>query len=164
MCVLHAHIKEDEVTNLQKWTLGAGHIVLRYSVVLFFLLFGAAKFTGPEAAAIHPLLVHSPFLFWLPALFEQQIASDVIGIIEIALALLMASRPLSPRLSAIGSYGIAASLVVTLSFLVTTPNLDPALGSFIIKDVTLIGAALWSAGEALAAYRPAPRSQMAAAA
>jgi uncharacterized membrane protein YkgB len=163
MCVLHALIKEGWMTAVQKWTLGAGQIVLRYSVVLFFLGFGIAKFTAPEAAAIHPLLVHSLFLFWLPALFDQQIASDIIGVIEIALALLMGSRPLSPRLSAIGSYGVAASLLVTLSFLVTTPNLDPALGSFIIKDVTLIGAALWSAGEALAAYRPASRSQMAAA-
>lgn len=151
------------MTNVQKWTLGAGQIVLRYSVVLFFLVFGIAKFTGPEAAAIHPLLVHSPFLFWLPALFDQQTASGVVGVVEIALALLMGSRPLSPRLSAIGSYGVAASLLVTLSFLVTTPNLDPALGSFIVKDLTLLGAALWSAGEALAAYRPALRSNLVAA-
>jgi hypothetical protein len=30
---------------------------------------------------------------------------------------------------------------------VTTPQLDPALGNFIVKDLTL-GVALWSAGEA----------------
>jgi uncharacterized membrane protein YkgB len=50
---------------------------------------------------------------------------------------------------AIGSYGVAASLVITLSFLVTTPELDPALGSFIVKDLTLLGVALWSVGDAL---------------
>lgn len=38
----------------------------------------------------------------------------------------------------IGSYGVAASLVVTLSFLMTTPHLDPAFSSFIIKNVTLL--------------------------
>lgn len=38
--------------------------------------------------------------------------------------------------------------MVTLSFLVTTPQLDPALGNFIVKDLTLLGVALWSAGEA----------------
>lgn len=141
--------------------LGKG--IARYSVALFFLGFGLVKFTAPEAAAIHPLLVHSPFLFWLPRLLDQQLSSDVIGVVEIALALMMASRFFAPRLCAAGSFGIAASLVVTLSFLVTTPGLDPALGAFIIKDVTLLGVALWSAGEALvsrrgdvSATRPAP--------
>ena len=140
--------------KLQKWTLAGGQIVARYSIVLFFLVFGIAKFTAPEAASIHPPLVHSPFLFWLPALFDQQIASDVIGVVEIALALMMGARPFAPRISAIGSYGIACALVITLSFLVTTPNLDPGLAGFIVKDLTLLGVALWSAGEALAAMRP----------
>lgn len=145
--------------KLQTWTLKAGQIVARYSVVFFFLMFGAAKFTPGEAATIHPLLIHSPFLLWLPAMLSQQASSDVIGVVEIALALMMASRRFAPRVSAIGSYGIAASLVVTLSFLVTTPQLDPALGGFIIKDLTLLGVALWSAGEALGAagHRSAPQ-------
>lgn len=135
-------------SNLRNGTRSAGLVVARYSVVLFFLVFGLAKFTPGEAAAIHPLLVHSPFLFWLPELFGQQLSSDIIGVVEIALALMMASRPFAPRLSMIGSYGVAASLLVTLSFLVTTPHLDPALGGFIVKDLTLLGVALWSAGEA----------------
>ncbi|MBZ9987133.1 YkgB family protein [Mesorhizobium sp. BH1-1-5] len=142
------------MANLQKWTLAAGQVVARYSVVLFFVVFGVAKFTAAEATAIHPLLVHSPFLFWLPSLFDQQLSSNIIGIVEIALALMMASRPFTPWVSAIGSYGVAASLVVTLSFLATTPQLDPALGAFIVKDLTLFGVALWSAGEALAAVKP----------
>jgi reactive chlorine resistance protein C len=142
------------VSNWRNWSLTAGQVVARYSVVLFFLVFGLAKFTPAEAAAIHPLLVHSPFLFWLPGLFGQQLSSDIIGVVEIALAAMMASRPFTPRVSAIGSYGIAASLVVTLSFLVTTPHLDPALGGFIVKDLTLLGVALWSAGEALRAAGP----------
>lgn len=148
------------MTSLQKWTAAAGDVTARYSVVLFFLGFGLAKFTHAEAVAIHPLLVHSPFLFWLPRLFDQQLSSDIIGVVEIALALMMASRRLTPRISAIGSYGIAASLVVTLSFLITTPQLDPALSGFIVKDVTLLGVALLSAGEALrvAASPSAPQT------
>jgi uncharacterized membrane protein YkgB len=138
-------------TSLQKWTLTAGEGLARYSVVLVFLAFGLLKFTPGEAAAIHPLLVHSPFLFWLARLFDQQAASEIIGVVEIALALTMASRPFAPRISAMGSYGVAASLVVTLSFLFTTPQLDPALSGFIVKDLSLLGVALWSAGEALRA-------------
>jgi reactive chlorine resistance protein C len=137
--------------SLQSGTLAAGQAVARYSVVLFFLGFGLAKFTAAEAAVIHPLLVHSPILFWLPKVFDQQLSSDIVGVVEIALALMMASRPIAPRLSAVGSYGVAASLAITLSFLITTPELDPALGGFIVKDLTLAGVALWSAGEALRA-------------
>jgi hypothetical protein len=39
----------------------------------------------------------------------------------------MGSRLFAPRTSAIGSFAVAASLVITLSFLVTTPDLDPDL-------------------------------------
>ena len=138
---------------LETWSLRIGKVVLRYSLVLFFLGFGLLKFTPAEAEAVHAPIAHSPFLFWLDALFGQQGASNVIGIVEIALALLIAARPWAPRLSALGGLGTAVALLVTLSFLVTTPQLDPALMAFIIKDVTLFGAALWSAGEALSAVK-----------
>ena len=144
--------------QLSKTSEFLGKGLARYSVVFLFLGFGLVKFPAGEAATIHPLLVHSPFLFWLPRLVDQQVSSDVIGVVEIALAVMMASRFFSPRLCAIGSFGIAVSLVITLSFLVTTPGLDSSLGAFIIKDVTLLGVALWSAGEALAADRSAALS------
>ncbi|WP_421762129.1 DUF417 family protein [Devosia sp.] len=150
--------------RVEIWGLRIGQVVLRYSLVLFFLGFGILKFTPGEAAAIHPALSHSPVLFWLDTLFGQQGSSNVIGVIEIALALLMASRPITPRLSALGGLGTAFALLITLSFLVTTPGLDPALGAFIVKDLTLLGAALWSAGEALqAANRKQSSHQMAVA-
>ena len=43
----------------------------------------------------------------------------------------------------------------TLSFLFTTPGLDPQSSDagFLLKDLTLLGAALWSAAEANAAAR-----------
>jgi uncharacterized membrane protein YkgB len=145
------------MTVLKKWILTAGQVVARYSVALFFVAFGLTKFTAAEAATIHPLLVHSPFLFWLPTLFGQQLSSEIIGVIEITMGLMMASRRLSPRLSSIGSLGISGSLMMTLSFLFTTPHLDPALASFIVKDVTLLGVALWSAGEALQAASQSTR-------
>jgi uncharacterized membrane protein YkgB len=145
--------------SLASWTLRLGQAIARYSLVLFFLAFGALKFTAGEAAAIHPLLAHSPILGWLPMIADLRTASAVIGVVEIILALLVAARPLRPRASAVGSAGMALALVVTLSFLVTTPHLDPALASFIVKDLTLLGVAIWSAGEAweAAADRSATR-------
>lgn len=139
------------MNGLETWSLRVGKVVLRYSLVLFFLSFGILKFTPAEAMAIHAPIVHSPFLFWLDSLFGQQGASDIIGVVEIGLALLMAVRPFAPRLSALGGMGTAFALLITLSFLLTTPQLDPGLAGFIVKDVTLFGAALWSVGEALSA-------------
>jgi len=40
--------------------------------------------------------------------------------------------------------------LTTLSFLITTPNVGEASG-FLLKDLTLLGAAIWTAGEALQA-------------
>lgn len=130
-----------------------GGVVARWSLVLFFLGFGLYKFTPTEAAGIAPLLTHSPVFFWAIPALGQQGASNFVGILEILFAVLIALRHVKPRWSGYGSLGTAGALVVTLSFLFTTPHLDPALGGFIIKDLTLLGAALWSAGEAFAAAR-----------
>lgn len=139
-------------TNLEM----IGVVVTRYSLVLIFLAFGFYKFTPQEAQGIQPLVAHSIGLFWLYRLFDIRVASDIIGVIEVALALMMAARPLSARLSAIGSLGTAFALVNTLSFLFTTPGLDPQSSdaAFIVKDLTLLGAALWTAAEAFAAPHP----------
>jgi uncharacterized membrane protein YkgB len=134
-----------------------GVIVTRYSLVLIFLAFGLYKFTPQEAQGIQPLVAHSVGLFWLYRLFDIRLASDIIGVIEVSLALMMAVRPFSARISAFGSLGTAFALLNTLSFLFTTPGLDPQSSDagFIVKDLTLLGAALWTAAEALGAVNPA---------
>jgi uncharacterized membrane protein YkgB len=130
-----------------------GANLTRYSLVFIFLAFGLYKFTPQEAHSIQPLVAHSIGLFWLYRLFDIRVASDIIGVIEVSLALLMAARPLSARISAIGSLGTAFALLNTLSFLFTTPGLDPQSSDagFIVKDLTLLGAALWTAAESLTA-------------
>jgi uncharacterized membrane protein YkgB len=136
----------------------SGAIVLRYSLVFFFLAFGLYKFTPQEAAGIATLMAHSPVLFWAGPLLGEQGASNFIGVVEIALGLMVAARALAPRISGLGSLGMAGALVTTLSFLFTTPGLDPQSSDagFLLKDLTLLGAALWGAAEAFAAARSAP--------
>lgn len=134
---------------LSEW--GSG--IARYSVVAFFLLFGLAKFTEAEAVSIQPMVAASPFLGWLYLALDVRQASNVIGVVEIATALLIAVRPWAPRLCAVGSGLAALTLLVTLSFLITTPNIDEAAFGFIVKDLTLLGVAIWSTGEALGAWQ-----------
>lgn len=125
-----------------------GAFILRYSLVFFLLLFGALKWTPAEANGIQPMVSHSPFFFWLYPAFGVQRGSEVIGVVELVLAVLIAVRRWSPRLSAIGSLGASGMFVVTLSFLATTPNIGEG-APFLLKDLTLLGAALWTASEAL---------------
>lgn len=130
-----------------------GGAVLRYSLVFFFIAFGLYKFTPQEAAGIAPLTTHSLALFWVNPLLGERGGSNLIGVIEITTGLLIALRRFAPLLSAYGSLIAAFALLNTLSFLFTTPGLDPqgSDAGFLLKDLTLFGAALWTAGEALVA-------------
>ena len=142
----------------------AAGAVLRYGLVALVLFLGAFKFTAAEAAAIQPLVSHSPFLSWLYSLGSVRAVSNGIGTVEIALALLIAARRFSPALAAIGSLGAVGMFATTLSFLVSTPGVWASVpgfplpvpnevGGFLIKDLFLLGAALWSAAESLRAVR-----------
>ena len=125
--------------------------ILRYGLVLFLVLFGIAKFTEAEALTIEPWVAHSPFLGWLYSLTSVQGASNVVGVMELTLAVLLAVRPWWPGVSVIGSLGATVMFVITLSFLFTTPGLSPEWSGFLMKDVLLAGAAIWTAGDALRA-------------
>jgi uncharacterized membrane protein YkgB len=136
--------------------LGLG--VLRYGLVLLLLMWGGAKFGPQEATAIQPLVSHSPFLAWLYPLLGVQGTSFVFGAIEVAAALLIATRRWLPRASAAGSLLAGGTFVVTLSFLVTTPDVfapSSPWGGFLMKDIILLGAALFTAGESLGASQGA---------
>lgn len=139
-----------------------GGAILRYGLVGILLYLGAFKFTATEAQAIQPVIASSPLMSWLYLVTGLQGASNLIGAAEIAIAVLLLLRPVSPRATAVGSIGAIVMFLVTLSFLVTTPGmwgyapdfplpLPNEFGFFILKDLFLLGAAVWSAGEALEA-------------
>jgi reactive chlorine resistance protein C len=149
-------------SRLQK----TGTVVLRYGLVLIIGYFGAFKFTAAEAKAIQPLLEHSPLMSWLYGFTDVRGASRLIGIAELTIAALIFVRPWAPRISALGSLLAVGMFLTTLSFLVTTPGVwlqvegFPApseAAAFILKDVFLLGAAISTAGEALAQRSPAHR-------
>ena len=85
------HSTFDLRRGQQLQTLGAG--VLRYGLTFLLLLFGAFKFFRFEAEAIQPLLTHSPFMAWLPALLGVQGSSAVIGVIEVVTGIGIALGP-----------------------------------------------------------------------
>lgn len=135
-----------------------GRHILRYGVVALLLLFGGLKFTEMEAQGIRPLVEHHPLMSWMYPAFGLRGTSAIIGVVELIAAVLMCTRPFRPGVSAIGSLIAAMTFLVTLSFLVTTPGAlapDSPIGGFLMKDLILLGASLFTAGEALEAMRHA---------
>jgi uncharacterized membrane protein YkgB len=151
-------VKQMESTrNLNLEHLGSG--VARWGLILCLLFIGLAKFTPEEAQGIHPLIAHSPFMAWMYSVWGLQGVSNVIGTIELFLAVLLVVGFWSARVSLLAGAGCAITFVLTVSFVLSTPGAIvfahglPALGGtgqFLIKDVVLLGASISIAGQALA--------------
>jgi uncharacterized membrane protein YkgB len=130
----------------------AGIRIMRYGLVFLLVVWGAAKFTAFEAEAIAPLVEHSPLLAWLYHFLGARGTSDLFGVFEVAAGVLIATRKWLPRVSGYASLAAAGMFVITLSFLFTTPGaLEPSSpwGGFLMKDIELLGAALFTSAEAL---------------
>jgi reactive chlorine resistance protein C len=137
----------------------AAAYLLRYGLVLVIAWIGFMKFTAYEAAGIQPLVANSPLMSWVYAIFSERAFSALLGIVEVAVATMIALRPVSAKVSAIGSGLAAVMFLTTLTFILSTPGWEPSLGGFpalsvvpgqfIIKDIVLLAAAVWSLGEAL---------------
>ena len=141
-----------------------GRELTRYGLVVVVAWIGLMKFTAYEAEGIRPFVANSPLLSWVYGPLSVRGFSTVLGVVEVAVALLIAARPLLPRVSAFGSALAVGMFLTTLSFLVTTPGVwEPSLGGFpafahvagragpghfLIKDLALLGISLWTLGEA----------------
>ncbi len=141
----------------------AGAIVLRYGLVLVLLWIGGLKFTVYEAKGIEPLVMNSPFLAWAYHAFGVFGVARLLGTIEIIVGSLILLRAINARLSALGSMAAALMFLITLSLLFSTPGviapgysfpvLSANVGQFVCKDLVLLGASIWTSGEALLASR-----------
>lgn len=146
-----------------EWQMVISSILLRYGLALVILWIGGMKFTGYEANGIQPLVANSPLMGWLYRFLSVQMFSNLLGVVEITIGCMIAAYKLSPRASAAGSLLAALMFVTTLTFLFSTPGWEPSLGGFpalavvpgqfLLKDIVLLGAALWTLGESLKRQR-----------
>ena len=140
-----------------------GALSARYGLVLVIGFIGGLKFTAYEAEGIQPLVANSPLMSWVYDIFSVRSFSAVLGVVELSVAVLLAIKPWWPKLSVIGSVLAVGLFIATVSFLFTTPGVGevsaggfPALsstGQFLFKDIALLGLAVWTLGDALAAVR-----------
>ena len=121
---------------------------LRWVMVVIFLSFGIQKFTPQSAQGIAEYISNSPFVSWL-SVFGLRGEANLLGVVELCIAVLLAAGAFSPILSAIGSLMGALTFAVTWSFFFTTPGVvkwslstDPIAwnltGEFLFKDIVLL--------------------------
>jgi uncharacterized membrane protein YkgB len=152
----------DRGSSMAESLQNLGLHLTRYGLVVVFAWIGAMKFTAYEAQAIQPLVANSPLMSWLYNIFSVQTFSNGLGVLEIAIGVMIAARPVSAVVSAAGSALAAVLFLGTLSFMLSTPPvfeaslggfpaLSVAPGQFLLKDLALLGASVWTLGESLAA-------------
>ena len=135
----------------------AGRIIALAGVMLPLLMIGGMKFTQVEIEALKPLIGGTPWLAWMYPVFGEAGASYVLGVVEIATALLLIACPWSARAGLAGGALATLTFLVTCSIMVALPIWEPTLGfpalgpagQFLIKDVALLGIALVVLGESL---------------
>lgn len=150
--------------TLSRW----GRLLGRYGLVVVLAWIGVGKYVKMESRV---LIEHSPLMSWLYDVFSVTFVARALGTMEIVAALLIALRPWWPRVSAAGSALAVVLFLGTVSFLVTTPGviathahgvpvLSALPGQFLLKDLVLLGVAVWTLGDSLSAggatVRPYP--------
>ena len=126
------------------WLLG----ILRWVMILIFISFGIQKFTPQSAQGVALYISNSPFVSWL-SIFGIRGEADLLGIIELTAATLLAGGAFIPILSTLGSLMGIGTFAITWSFLFSTPDVvkwslstDPIAlnltGGFLFKDIVLL--------------------------
>jgi len=134
-----------------------GQVVARYGLVVVLAWIGWGKYVKMESRV---LIEHSPLMSWIYDYLSVTAVARGLGTMEIVAAVLIALRPVWQRASAAGSALAVVLFMGTLSFLFTTPGvvatraaglpvLSAQPGQFLLKDLVLIGVAIWTLGEAL---------------
>lgn len=127
-------------------------IISTFGIVVILIWIGFFKFYAVEANGIAPLVLNSPLVSWDYAIFGVQGGSNLIGTTEIVAAVLIIVGCFKPRAGIIGSMIAVVIFFVTSTFVITTPGAVHLvegvpflsnLGSFIFKDITLLGASLY---------------------
>jgi uncharacterized membrane protein YkgB len=130
-----------------------GVALLRLSIAIVFIWIGLLKFVPYEADSITPMVADSPLLSYFykhPEQYKRHLTkegqfvpadrewqrengtyafSDGLGTVELTIALLVLLNPVSRKAGFIGGLLSFLTPIVTLSFLVTTPEAwVPAIG------------------------------------
>lgn len=123
----------------------SGYYISLFGAALILLWIGIFKFTPTEAAAIKPLVENHFLTFFVYKVMSVQAVSNLIGTIEIIIALLLIFSAKFAVLKRYAGIGMMVTFLMTLSYLFTTPGMwrivdgIPVTDFFILKDLMLLG-------------------------
>lgn len=134
----------------------AGQFILRYGLAIAFIWLGLMKLKNSEADYLKQILANSSLFKWLLKYITSYTFSMMIAYLQIIIGVLIALKPVARKLSFWG--GVLASVVLFLSvsslftstFVWQAPYGFPELskvGQSILKDMVLLGAAMWCVGD-----------------
>ncbi len=115
-----------------------------FPVALVYLWIGGMKFTLIEAQGIEDLVASSPLMGWLYNYFDLQMTSNLIGMYDLMITLLLALSLATKRYINQALLLASSVFIVTQTFLFSWPDAlstDTLLsggGQFIIKDIWFI--------------------------
>ncbi len=163
MDIIRSSVTTPAVTpsRLPQSLMRLGQLIGRYGLVVVLAWIGFGKYVKMESRV---LIEHSPLMSSIYDVLSVTAVARCLGTMEIVAAVLIALRPVFPRASAAGSALAVILFLGTVSFLFTTPGvvashaggvpvLSALPGQFLLKDVVLIGVAVWTLGDSLAADR-----------
>ena len=112
-------MNEYTVNRVAPMLTRTGELVSRYGLVVVLAWIGFGKYVKMESRV---LIEHSPLMSWIYDVFSVTTVARGLGTMEIVAALLIALRPVWPRVSAVGSALAVLLSLGTISFLFTTPG------------------------------------------
>jgi uncharacterized membrane protein YkgB len=136
-----------------------GRGIALVGVILPLLMIGLNKFQPFEVELLKPLIGGTPWLAWMLGVFGDVGTARLLGVVEMLTAALLILSPWSPRAALAGGVLASGTFAVTCSTLLALPVWEPSAGgfpflsfpgTFLIKDVALLGVSLVVLGEALA--------------
>ncbi|MEC4727175.1 YkgB family protein [Shewanella sp. D64] len=129
-------------------TTNFGYVFGVLGVSLLLLWLGVYKFTLTEAKLIEPLIVNHPLLSWVYQVFSVQTVSNLIGSVEIIVGLGLLVGLKKSWVGLVSGLAAVGIFVVTLSFILTTPDTwkvsDGVLitSFFLLKDWVFLAVAI----------------------
>lgn len=140
----------------------AARAVALAGVVLPLLMIGVLKFTQIEVEALKPLINGTPWLAWLYLVFGEVGTSYLLGVVEMITAASLVASVWSARAAVVGGLLGTLTFLTTVSTMMALPVWEQAsgsfpwlnaLGTFLIKDIALLGISLVVMAEGVARLR-----------
>src|SRR5260370_33595264 len=137
------------LTKLDEWIneLNIPLLVTSIGMIVMLLWAWCYKMTAAGAEGIVPLVSNSPLIWWHFKLFGPYIGSDIIGLTEVAAAILLIAGYMKPKAGIIGRFIGTLMFFITSTMVITTPGAIISvpgihgmrymsfLGLFLFKDI-----------------------------